>query len=283
MQGFNVPGNIYTHIAGIDIVRVSENEFYVLEDNLRSPSGVAYMLENRQVMMRLFPELFSEMRIAPVDHYPDVLLRTLRGVAPGGAQDPTVVLLTPGAYNSAYYEHAFLADEMGIELVEGADLFVADNAVFMRTTEGPRRVDVIYRRIDDEFIDPLAFRSDSTLGVPGLLSVYRSGRVTIANAMGTGVADDKSIYPYVPALVKFYLGEEPLLANVPTFVLREKDDLAYTLEHLDELVVKEVHGSGGYGMLVGPASTKAQIEIFRHKIIANPSNYIAQPTLALST
>ncbi|MCD6075571.1 MAG: hypothetical protein K0Q70_2454, partial [Rhodospirillales bacterium] len=283
MQGFNVPGGIYTHIAGIDIVRCSENEFYVLEDNLRSPSGVAYMLENRQVMMRLFPELFSEMRIAPVDQYPDILLKTLRGVAPGGAQDPTVVLLTPGAYNSAYYEHAFLADEMGIELVEGADLFVADNAVFMRTTEGPRRVDVIYRRIDDDFIDPLAFRQDSTLGVPGLLSVYRSGRVTIANAMGTGVADDKSVYPYVPALVKFYLGEEPLLANVPTYVLREKDDLAYTLEHLGELVVKEVHGSGGYGMLVGPASSKTQIEAFRHKIIANPSNYIAQPTLALST
>jgi uncharacterized circularly permuted ATP-grasp superfamily protein len=283
MQGLDVPGGTYTHVAGIDIVRVSENEFFVLEDNLRSPSGVAYMLENRQVMMRLFPELFSEMRIAPVDHYPDVLLRTLRGVAPGGAGEPTVVLLTPGAHNSAYYEHAFLADEMGIELVEGADLFVADGAVFMRTTEGPKRVDVIYRRIDDDFIDPLAFRADSMLGVPGLLSVYREGRVTIANAMGTGVADDKSVYPYVPDLVRFYLAEEPILQNVPTYVLRKSDDLAYTLEHLKELVVKEVHGSGGYGMLVGPASTAAQREAFRAKIRANPANYIAQPTLALST
>ncbi|OFW40386.1 MAG: hypothetical protein A3J29_11475 [Acidobacteria bacterium RIFCSPLOWO2_12_FULL_67_14b] len=283
MQGLDVRGGTYTHVAGIDIVRVKEDEIYVLEDNLRSPSGVAYMLENRQVMMRLFPELFSEMRVAPVDHYPDVLLRTLRDVAPPGADEPTVVLLTPGASNSAYYEHAFLADEMGIELVEGADLFVADGAVFMRTTEGPKRVDVIYRRIDDDFIDPLAFRRDSMLGVPGLLSVYRAGRVTIANAMGTGVADDKSVYPYVPEMVRFYLGEEPILQNVPTYVLRNADDLAYALEHLDELVVKEVHGSGGYGMLVGPASTKAERQAFRAKILDNPSNYVAQPTLALST
>jgi len=283
MQGIAVPGNIYTHVAGIDIVRVSENEFYVLEDNLRSPSGVAYMLENRQVMMRLFPELFSEMRVAPVAHYPNMLLRTLRGVAPGGASDPTVVLLTPGSHNSAYYEHAFLADEMGIEIVEGADLFVDDGYVYMRTTEGPRRVDVIYRRIDDDFIDPLAFRPDSMLGVPGLLSVYRAGRVTVANAMGTGVADDKSVYPYVPDMVRFYLGEEPILQNVPTYRLRQADDRAYALEHLHELVVKEVHGSGGYGMLIGPAATNAQREVFRQKILANPANYIAQPTLALST
>jgi uncharacterized circularly permuted ATP-grasp superfamily protein len=278
-----VRGNIYTHIAGIDIVRVSENEFYVLEDNLRSPSGVAYMLENRQVMMRLFPDLFQEMNVAPVEHYPDELLRTLRGVAPSWAMDPNVVLLSPGPYNSAYFEHAYLADEMGIELVTGNDLFVVDNNVFMRTTEGPERVDVIYRRIDDDFIDPLAFNPDSLLGVPGLLSVYRSGNVTIANAMGTGVADDKSVYPYVPDLVKFYLGEEPILSNVPTYLLRNKHDLDYALDHLEELVVKEVHGSGGYGMLVGPASTAEQRETYKQRVLSNPANYIAQPTLALST
>ncbi len=283
MQGFAVPGGIYTHVAGIDIVRVSENDFYVLEDNLRSPSGVAYMLENRQVMMRLFPELFSEMRVAPVAHYPNMLLRTLHGVAPRGANEPTVALLTPGAHNSAYYEHAFLADEMGIELVEGADLFVDDGYVFMRTTEGPRKVDVIYRRIDDDFIDPLAFRPDSMLGVPGLFDAYRAGNVTLVNAPGTGIADDKSVYPYVPDMVRFYLAEEPILSNVPTFRLRETEDRAYALDHLDELVVKEVHGSGGYGMLIGPAATNAQRELFRQKILANPANYIAQPTLALST
>ena len=283
MQGLDVRGGIYTHIAGVDIVRVSENEFYVLEDNLRSPSGVAYMLENRQVMMRLFPDLFQEMKVAPVEHYPDELLRTLRGVAPAWTMDPTVVLLTPGPYNSAYFEHAYLADEMGIELVTGSDLFVSDNTVFMRTTEGPERVDVIYRRIDDDFIDPLAFNPDSMLGVPGLLSVYRSGNVTIANAMGTGVADDKSVYPYVPELVKFYLGEEPILPNVPTHLLRRRDDLNYALEHLEELVVKEVHGSGGYGMLIGPSSTADQREAYKKRIMQNPANFIAQPTLALST
>ncbi len=283
MQGLTPPGRVYIHIAGIDIVRVSPDEFYVLEDNLRSPSGVAYLLENRQVMMRLFPELFAALPVAPVDHYPADLLANLRDVAPPGANDPTVVLLTPGAYNSAYFEHAFLAEQMGIELVEGQDLFVAEGAVFMRTTEGPKRVDVIYRRIDDDFLDPLAFRPDSQIGVPGLLSVYRNARVTLANAMGTGVADDKSIYPFVPQIIRFYLGEEPILANVPTYRLRETDELAYTLDHLAELVVKEVHGSGGYGMLIGPASTKAERAAYRRRILAEPGNFIAQPTLALST
>jgi uncharacterized circularly permuted ATP-grasp superfamily protein len=241
------------------------------------------MLENRKMMGRLFPELFARHPIEPVEQYPDILLENLKSVAPAAVTDPTVVLLTPGAYNSAYFEHAFLAQQMGIELVEGQDLFVRDDVVYMRTTRGPERVDVIYRRIDDDFVDPLAFRPDSALGVPGLLTAYRAGRVTIANAVGTGVADDKSIYPYVPDMVRFYLGEEPLIANVPTWVLRRPDDLAHALAHLPELVVKEVHGAGGYGMLIGPASTRAQIEDFRKRIIANPERYIAQPTLALST
>jgi uncharacterized circularly permuted ATP-grasp superfamily protein len=283
MQGLDVPGGIYAHIAGIDLVRAGEGEFYVLEDNLRVPSGVSYMLENRRMMMRLFPDLFASHNIAPVEHYPDTLLEVLRTVAPIGISNPTVALLTPGAYNSAYFEHAFLAQQMGIELVEGQDLFVADEQVFMRTTQGPQRVDVIYRRLDDDFLDPLAFRQDSMLGVPGLLSVYRAGRITLANAIGTGVADDKSIYPYVPEMVRFYLGEEPLLNNVPTWMLRKPDDLAYTLDHLAELVVKEVHGSGGYGMLVGPAATKQEIDDFRMRIVAAPDKYIAQPTLSLST
>jgi uncharacterized circularly permuted ATP-grasp superfamily protein len=283
MQGVDVPSDIYAHIAGIDIVRDDTGEFLVLEDNLRVPSGVSYMLENRKMMMRLFPELFSAHRVAPVDHYADVLLDNLRSVAPTGVADPTVVLLTPGAHNSAYFEHAFLAQQMGIELVEGQDLFVRDEAVFMRTTQGPQRVDVIYRRIDDDFLDPLVFRPDSMLGVPGLLTAYRAGRITIANAIGTGVADDKSIYPYVPAMIHFYLGQAPIIGNVHTWMLRKKEDLDYVLAHLPELVVKEVHGAGGYGMLIGPASTKAQIEAFRHQIIATPERYIAQPTLALST
>ncbi|MEJ7808578.1 MAG: circularly permuted type 2 ATP-grasp protein [Telluria sp.] len=282
MQGINVASNIYAHIAGVDIVRAGEGEFYVLEDNLRVPSGVSYMLEDRKMMMRLFPELFARNRIAPVDHYPDMLLENLRSVAPSGTSDPTVVVMTPGMYNSAYFEHAFLAQQMGVELVEGKDLFVNANAVYMRTIRGPCRVDVIYRRMDDDFLDPLAFRSDSALGVPGLLSVYRAGRVTLANAIGTGVADDKSIYPFVPDMIRFYLSEEPLLNNVPTYQCRKADDLAYTLAHLPELVVKEVHGAGGYGMLVGPASTKQQIEDFRQRLIARPDGYIAQPTLALS-
>jgi uncharacterized circularly permuted ATP-grasp superfamily protein len=283
MQGVDVPGGIYAHIAGVDIVRTAENEFYVLEDNLRTPSGVSYMLEDRKMMMRLFPELFRRYAVAPVEHYPQVLLNNLRAVAQPGVYDPTVVLLTPGAYNSAYFEHAFLAQQMGIELVEGQDLFCKDNAVFMRTTEGPKRIDVIYRRIDDDFLDPLSFREDSMLGVPGLVSVYRNGGVTLANAIGTGVADDKSTYTFVPDMVRFYLGEEPILSNVPTYKLENADDRSYVLEHLAELVVKEVQGSGGYGMLVGPAASKQQIEEFRARILAEPDNYIAQPTLALST
>ncbi|WP_374624833.1 circularly permuted type 2 ATP-grasp protein [Pandoraea sp.] len=285
MQGVDVPGGIYAHIAGVDVVRAGAGDdgvFYVLEDNLRVPSGVSYMLENRKMMMRLFPELFARNRIAPVEHYPDLLLDSLRAVAPMGVDDPTVVVMTPGIYNSAYFEHAFLAQQMGVELVEGQDLFVEDNLVYMRTTNGPKRVDVIYRRIDDDFLDPLAFRADSTLGVPGLLSVYRAGRVTLSNAIGTGVADDKSIYPFVPDMIEFYLGEKPILSNVPTYQCRRRDDLAYTLDNLGQLVVKEVHGAGGYGMLVGPASTQAEIEAFRQRLIAKPDGYIAQPTLALS-
>ncbi|HSH73903.1 MAG TPA: circularly permuted type 2 ATP-grasp protein [Methylophilaceae bacterium] len=283
MFGVDVPGGIYAHIAGIDIVRTGEDQFYVLEDNLRTPSGVSYMLEDRKMMMRLFPELFRRYPIAPVEHYPQVLLNNLRAVAQAGVQEPTVVVLTPGAYNSAYFEHAFIAQQMGVELVEGQDLFVRNNAVYMRTTEGPKRVDVIYRRIDDDFIDPLVFKADSMLGVPGLLSVYRNGGVTLANAVGTGVADDKATYIKVPDMIRFYLGEEPILANVPTYELSKPDDLKYVLEHLAELVVKEVQGSGGYGMLVGPAASKKEIEEFRLRILSSPSNYIAQPTLALST
>ncbi len=282
MRGIDVPLGIYAHIAGVDVVRAGEGEFYVLEDNLRVPSGVSYMLEDRKMMMRLFPELFSIHRVAPVAHYPDLLLETLRAVAPPGNSDPVVVVMTPGMYNSAYFEHAFLAQQMGVELVEGQDLFVEANAVYMRTTRGPRRVDVIYRRIDDDFIDPKAFRPDSQLGVPGILDVYRAGRVTLANAIGTGVADDKSVYPFVPAMIEFYLGEKAILNNVPTYQCREQEDFAYTLAHLDQLVVKEIHGAGGYGMLIGPASTKAQIEEFRAVLKKNPAKYIAQPTLALS-
>lgn len=283
MQGIKVASDIYAHIAGVDIVRAGQGEFYVLEDNLRVPSGVSYMLEDRKMMMRLFPELFARNKIAPVDHYPDMLLDNLRSVAPLGVENPTIVVMTPGMYNSAYFEHAFLAQQMGVELVEGQDLFVNDNAVYMRTTRGPKRVDVIYRRIDDDFLDPLAFRPDSSLGVPGLLSVYRAGRVTLANAIGTGVADDKSIYPFVPDMIKFYLSENAILNNVPTYQCRKQEDLAYTLANLPDLVVKEVHGAGGYGMLVGPASTKAQIEDFRQRLLAKPDGYIAQPTLSLST
>ncbi|MEQ1581387.1 MAG: circularly permuted type 2 ATP-grasp protein [Steroidobacteraceae bacterium] len=282
MQGVDVPNGIYAHIAGVDIVRAGAGEFYVLEDNLRVPSGVSYMLEDRRMMMRLFPELFAHYPIAPVEHYPDLLLDNLRSVPPAGVNDPTVVVLTPGSYNSAYFEHAFLAQQMGVELVEGQDLFVNEGFVYMRTTRGPKRVDVIYRRIDDDFLDPLAFRPDSMLGVPGLLSAYRAGHVTIANAIGTGVADDKSIYPYVPDMIRFYLSEEPLLNNVPTYMLRKEEDLKYTLAHLEELVVKEVHGAGGYGMLIGPSASKEQIASFRERILAEPAKYIAQPTLALS-
>jgi uncharacterized circularly permuted ATP-grasp superfamily protein len=281
MKGIDVPGGIYAHIAGIDIVRADGGEFYVLEDNLRVPSGVSYMLENRRMMMRLFPELFTFTRVAPVEHYPDLLLENLRSVA--AVDNPTVVLLTPGMYNSAYFEHAFLAQQMGIELVEGQDLFVQDAGVYMRTTQGPRRVDVIYRRIDDDFVDPTVFRKDSALGVPGLLDVYRAGRVTLANAIGTGVADDKSIYPFVPDMIEFYLGEKPLLANVTTYKCRNRDELEFALEHLSQLVVKEVHNAGGYGMLIGPCATRAELDDFGRRLRSNPNNYIAQPTLALST
>lgn len=287
MVGVTVPGNIYAHIAGIDLVRADhgdkDGEYYVLEDNLRTPSGVSYMLENRKMMMRLFPELFARQAIAPVEHYPDLLLENLRSVAPDGGNEPNVVLLTPGQFNSAYFEHAFLAQQMGIELVEGHDLFVHDDTVFMRTTHGPQRVDVIYRRIDDDFLDPLAFRKDSILGVPGLFSAYRAGRVTLANAVGTGIADDKAMYIHVPEMIRFYCGEEPILSNVPTWDLGKTEDLKYVLDHLAELVVKEVHGSGGYGMLVGPAASKDELRLFREKIVAAPNGYIAQPTLALST
>lgn len=283
MQDITVASDIYAHIAGIDIVRAGEGEFYVLEDNLRVPSGVSYVLQNRSMMMRLFPSLFSTYKVAPVAHYPDLLLDNLRSVAPTGVSDPVVVVMTPGMYNSAYFEHAFLAQQMGVELVEGKDLFVRDNNVFMRTTRGPQRVDVIYRRVDDDFLDPLAFRADSALGVPGLLSVYRAGRVTLANAIGTGVADDKSIYPFVPDIIRFYLSEEPLLLNVPTWQCRKKQDLDYTLANLDKLVVKEVHGSGGYGMLIGPSASQEQLDGFRARLKAKPDSYIAQPTLSLST
>ncbi len=284
MNGQKVPHDIYVHIAGIDVVRVEPDTFYVLEDNTRTPSGVSYMLENREIMLRLFPDLFARHRVAPVENYPDELLATLKSVAPAtAAADPTAVLLTPGVYNSAYYEHSFLADKLGVELVEGRDLLVKGEIVYMRTTEGLKRVDVIYRRIDDDFLDPLAFRPDSILGVPGLVSAYRAGNVTLANAVGTGVADDKAVYSYMPDIVRFYLSEEPILKNVTTWRCREAEGLAYTLDHLEELVVKEVHGSGGYGMLIGPKADKTTIAAFRDKLKADPKNFIAQPTLALST
>ncbi|MCX7163998.1 MAG: circularly permuted type 2 ATP-grasp protein [Betaproteobacteria bacterium] len=283
MVGVEVPEQIYAHIAGVDLVRAGEGEYYVLEDNLRTPSGVSYMLEDRKMMMRLFPELFAHQAIAPVEHYPDLLLNNLRSVAPHGVVNPNVVVLTPGQFNSAYFEHAFLAQQMGIELVDGNDLFVRNDTVFMRTTQGPRRVDVIYRRIDDDFLDPRAFRKDSMLGVPGLFSAYRAGTVTLANAVGTGIADDKAIYVHVPEMIRFYCGEEPILSNVPTWELSKAEDREYVLAHLAELVVKEVHGSGGYGMLVGPTSSAAEISLFRDKISARPEGYIAQPTLSLST
>jgi uncharacterized circularly permuted ATP-grasp superfamily protein len=284
MQGLDTPRRIYTHVSGIDMVRVGPNDFYVLEDNCRTPSGVSYMLENREAMMRLFPDLCASHRIAPVSHYPEELLDTLRSVAPPNCPgEPVIALLTPGANNSAYYEHSFLADEMGIELVEGADLVVEDNVVYMRTTEGQKRVDVIYRRIDDIFCDPLTFLPESLVGTPGLFNAYRIGNVTLANAVGAGIADDKQVYPYVPAMVRFYLGEEPILSNVPTYSCTDEKDLRYVLDHLGELVVKEARGAGGYGMMVGPHATKAEHEIFRLKLLANPHNYIAQPTLALST
>ncbi len=281
MIGVNVPHNTYVSITGVDIVRNNDGKYYVLEDNLRVPSGVSYMLMNRKMMMRLFPELFLQQSVRPVEHYPALLLQTLKEASK--IENPNVVLLTPGRFNSAYFEHTFLAQQMGIELVEGQDLFVKNDFVYMRTTSGPQRVDVMYRRIDDVFLDPLAFRADSALGVPGLFEAYAKGNVVISNAIGTGVADDKSIYPYVPEMIKFYLNEEPILNNVPTYQCRKPDELSYVLANLKDLVVKEVHGAGGYGMLVGPAATHDERAKFGEIVKANPSNYIAQPTLALSS
>ena len=284
MVGWRVPHDIYVHIAGIDVVRTGEDDFYVLEDNVRTPSGVSYMLENREVMMRVAPDLFADHRVAPVENYPDALLNALRSLAPpAAAGEPTIVVLTPGRFNSAYYEHSFLADKLGVELVEGGDLLVENDVVYMRTTQGEKRVDVIYRRIDDAFLDPRAFKPESIIGVAGLMDAYRAGNVTLTNAVGTGIADDKAIYTYVPDIIDFYLGEKAILNNVPTWRCREPDALLYVREHLPELVVKEVNGSGGYGMLVGPHASKSQIEVFAEKLARDPSNFIAQPTLALST
>jgi uncharacterized circularly permuted ATP-grasp superfamily protein len=284
MVGFTPPGGVYTHIVGIDLVRTGPDEFMVLEDNARTPSGVSYMLENRETMMAMFPELFTRMKVAPVSTYPRNLATSLAACAPEGAPaKPTIAVLTPGIYNSAYFEHAFLADQMGAELVEGSDLRVVDGRVQMRTTVGYKPIDVIYRRVDDDFLDPLTFNPDSVLGVPGIMDVYRAGRITIANAPGTGVADDKAIYSFMPDIVEFYTGEKPLLPNVETHRCADPDSLKYVLDNLEELVVKEVHGSGGYGMLIGPTASKKEIRAFRAKLEERPENYIAQPTLSLST
>lgn len=284
MIGFTPPGGVYSHIVGVDLVRTGPNEFYALEDNARTPSGVSYMLENRETMMRMFPELFSQVKVREVSDYPKRLRRSLSASAPLKCKgDPVVAVLTPGIYNSAYFEHAFLADQMGAELVEGHDLRIVDGRVAMRTTQGYQAIDVLYRRLDDDYLDPLSFRPDSVLGVPGIMDVYMSGGITIANAPGTGIADDKAIYSYIPDIIRFYTGEEPLLQNVPTWRCSDSDSLAYVLDHLPELVVKEVHGSGGYGMLVGPAASKRELADFAAKLRRHPGNYIAQPTLALST
>jgi uncharacterized circularly permuted ATP-grasp superfamily protein len=284
MIGVNPPGGVYTHIVGIDLVRTGPGEFYVLEDNARTPSGVSYMLENRETMLQMFPELFAQNRVQPVQNYPRDLLRSLAASAPETTMHkPTVAVLTPGIYNSAYFEHAFLADQMGVELVEGHDLRVVDGRVAMRTTQGYKPIDVLYRRVDDDYLDPLNFIPESQLGVPGIMDVYRAGGITIANAPGTGIADDKAIYSYMPEIVEFYTGERPILENVPTWRCSEPEALGYVLDNLAELVVKEVHGSGGYGMLIGPTATKNELAAFRRKLTARPGNYIAQPTLALST
>ena len=284
MIGVMPPGQVYTHIVGTDLVRTGPDDFYVLEDNARTPSGVSYMLENRETMLQMFPELFIKNRVRPVNNYPKLLRRSLSACAPEVAgEHPVVAVLTPGIHNSAYYEHSFLADQMGVELVEGHDLKVVDGRVAMRTTRGYQAIDVLYRRVDDDYLDPLTFRPDSLLGVPGIMDVYRAGGITIANAPGTGIADDKAIYSYMPDIVEFYTGEKAILKNVPTWRCSEKDALAYVLDNLADLVVKEVHGSGGYGMLVGPAASKKEIAAFRAKLMAKPDNYIAQPTLSLST
>jgi uncharacterized circularly permuted ATP-grasp superfamily protein len=284
MRGLNVPRGIYVSICGTDLVRLPDGSFAVLEDNLRVPSGVSYMLANRKVLKRVFPSLFRDYDVCPIDHYSQALLSTLRALAPVNSikHEPTVVLLTPGVFNSAYFEHTFLAQQMGVELVEGRDLLVHDNVVYMRTTAGLRRVDVIYRRVDDDFLDPLTFRRDSNLGVPGLFNAYRAGNVTLANAIGTGVADDKAMYAYVPAIIRYYLGEDAILPNVQTYLLSQPSQRNYVLDHLHELVVKAVGESGGYGMLIGPHSTEQEREQFRERILAEPRNYIAQPTLSLS-
>ncbi|NDR58259.1 circularly permuted type 2 ATP-grasp protein [Aliiruegeria sabulilitoris] len=284
MIGVQPPGGVYTHIVGTDLVRTGEDEFFVLEDNARTPSGVSYMLENRETMLQMFPELFSKISVQSVQDYPTRLSRSLSACAPPACNGkPVVAVLTPGIHNSAYFEHSFLADNMGAELVEGSDLRVVDGRIAMRTTQGYKAIDVLYRRVDDDFLDPLNFRPDSVLGVPGIMDVYRAGGITIANAPGTGIADDKAIYSYMPDIVEFYTGEKAILKNVPTWRCSEPDSLAYVLDHLSEVVVKEVHGSGGYGMLVGPAASKKEIAAFREKLTAKPGNYIAQPTLALST
>jgi len=284
MVGFTPPGNVYTHIVGIDLVRTGPDEFFVLEDNARTPSGVSYMLQNRETMMAMFPELFQRVRVQPVSDYPRRLAKSLAACAPPSAgRNPVVAVLTPGIYNSAYFEHAFLADQMGAELVESSDLRVVEGRVQMRTTAGYQPIDVLYRRVDDDYLDPLTFKPDSVLGVPGIMDVYRAGRITIANAPGTGISDDKAIYSFMPEIVEFYTGERPILKNVETWRCADPDSLKYVLDNLSELVVKEVHGSGGYGMLVGPAATKRELAAFRKKIEARPDNYIAQPTLALST
>ena len=284
MVGFRPPGGIYTHISGIDMVRTGADDFFVLEDNCRTPSGVSYMLENREAMLRLFPRLCARHRLAPVNRYPEHLLATLKSVAPERAgPNPNVVILTPGSFNSAYYEHCFLADEMGVEVVEGADLFVENDVVFMRTTAGPKRVDVIYRRIDDDFLDPECFRPDSLVGLPGVMRAYKAGNVTLANAPGAGIADDKAIYPYVPDMVRFYLEEEPRLANVPTYLCEREGDRAEVLANLEKLVVKLARGSGGYGMMIGPHADADMRAEFARRIQDKPGDYIAQPTLALST
>ncbi|MGB7286853.1 MAG: circularly permuted type 2 ATP-grasp protein [Salaquimonas sp.] len=284
MIGVEPPGGVYTHIVGVDLVRTGEDDFFVLEDNARTPSGVSYMLENRETMLHMFPELFSKISVQDVGDYTKNLHQSLSACAPPKcAGRPVVAVLTPGIYNSAYFEHSFLADQMGVELVEGHDLRIADGRVAMRTTKGYKPIDVLYRRIDDEYLDPLNFNPDSMLGVPGIMDVYRSGGITIANAPGTGISDDKAIYSYMPDIIEFYTGEKAILQNVPTWRCSEADSLKYVLEHLDELVVKEVHGSGGYGMLVGPAASKKELADFKRKLEARPSNYIAQPTLSLST
>jgi uncharacterized circularly permuted ATP-grasp superfamily protein len=280
--GLNPPGKVWCHITGTDLVRDKAGQWFVLEDNMRCPSGISYVLENRRVMKNTFPQVFAKMQIQPVDEYPSRLLEALLHLVPSQVEHPTVVVLTPGIYNSAYFEHSFLAQQMGIELVEGQDLTVVDGYLQMRTTKGLQRVDVIYRRIDDDFIDPKVFRADSMLGVPGLMEVYKAGRVAIANAPGTGIADDKVIYAYVPKMIEYYLGEEPILPNVPTYLCWEAKQLAYVLENLDKLVVKSANEAGGYGMLIGPHATEAEREAFAIKIQENPRNYIAQPTLCLS-